>query len=249
MQTENFGHVVEQILTFVHEHGHRSGNSKNEIPTACLLTGVNLPDHGDLYSHLRSKLERETKCHVASVNSKDVASTVKALFKSVAAQLTKTVTESEESGNPVKFRSVRSLNIWYENQYDSSEGDRPPLVVILEDFEMFNPKTLQDFIMTMSLLELPLVLVLGVATTVESIHRSLPHSVTSHLSIKKFSSVPSIQLLSELLDQLVICNSKVPFKLGPRTLKYLLETFMFHDFSVKHFFMAYKVSSIKNERW
>ena len=85
-------------------------------------------------------------------------------------------------------------------------------------------------------------LVFGVATTVEAIHRSLPHSLTSHLSIRKFSSTPSVQLLAQLIEELTT-SKVIQFKLGGNTIKHLLETFMFQDFSVKHFLMAYKVRS------
>ena len=79
------------------------------------------------------------------------------------------------------------------------------------------------------------------ATTVDVIHRSLPHATTSKLGIQSFSSAPSIHLLSKFVESLVM-DTQVPFKLGARVLKVLLETFSFHDLSVRHFLMGLKVS-------
>ena len=92
------------------------------------------------------------------------------------------------------------------------------------------------------LLSLPVVLIFGVATTVDAVHRSLPHAVTASLAIRKFTSTPSIKLLAQLV-RTVTMDPDIPFKLGGETMKSLLETFMFHDFSVKHFLTSFKVST------
>lgn len=49
--------------------------------------------------------------------------------------------------------------------------------------------------------EMPVVLVFGVATTIDSIHRSLPHRVTSLLSMEKFQAPASSDYLSMVLRQ------------------------------------------------
>ena len=84
-------------------------------------------------------------------------------------------------------------------------------------------------------------MILGVATTVEAIHRSMPHSITSYLAIQKFSSAPSLQLLAKLIEEI---STRIPIRIGGECLKLLLESFMFHDFSVNHFLTAYKVSRV-----
>ena len=49
--------------------------------------------------------------------------------------------------------------------------------------------------------ELPLVMIFGIATTVSAVHRSLPHTVSSLLSMEKFQALPSSIYLSQVLDQ------------------------------------------------
>ena len=73
---------------------------------------------------------------------------------------------------------------------------------------------------------LPFLLIFGVATTVDVIHYSLPHGTTSKMAINSFASAPSIHLLANFVEALVM-DVNVPFKLGGRVLKTLLETFSF----------------------
>ena len=83
-------------------------------------------------------------------------------------------------------------------------------------------------------------LIFGVATTVDAIHRTLTHASTSRLAIHSFASAPSIHLLANFVESLVM-DTDIPFKLGGKVLKQLLEMFSFHDLSVRHFLMGLKV--------
>jgi len=86
----------------------------------------------------------------------------------------------------------------------------------------------------------PVVLVLGVATTVAAIHERLPQAVTCQLEIEKFSGQKSTQLLESLIEY-TITSVDVTFKLGGGTLNHLLEVFVNDNFSVKNFLTFYKV--------
>ena len=85
---------------------------------------------------------------------------------------------------------------------------------------------------------------LGVATTVSAIHMKLPHHVSSYLSIDTFSGQKATELMTKVVEEVVI-DDAVPFKLGGGCLELLLEIFLFSDFSVKKFLSAYKV--VKHE--
>lgn len=87
---------------------------------------------------------------------------------------------------------------------------------------------------------MPFVMIFGIATTVDAIHRSLPHGTTSKLAIDSFASAPSIHLLGKFVESLIL-DDDLPFRLGGSVLKILLEKFTFHDLSVRHFLMALKV--------
>ena len=87
--------------------------------------------------------------------------------------------------------------------------------------------------------ELPFVLVFGVATTVDAVHASLPHAVTSQLTMQKIASQSSIEILDNFLKS-VITSSETPLKLGSHILQILSETFAFCDLSVKNVLTAYQ---------
>ena len=57
--------------------------------------------------------------------------------------------------------------------------------------------------------------------------------------------VPPVKLLAGLVRSLTLATD-IPFKLGGESMKTLLETFMFHDFSVKHFLMSYKFCMLEH---
>ena len=74
--------------------------------------------------------------------------------------------------------------------------------------------------------------------------------VTTNNSYKKsclysFASAPSIHLLAKFVEALVM-DTNIPFKLGGRVLKTLLETFSFHDLSVNHFLMGLKLCLLEH---
>lgn len=247
----------------------------SEIPTAALLTGINVPDHANFYQLLTKEIKsKKVSAHVASIKAKECGSNLRQLMKVIVKQLlgicnrtdkydtsdSETDDEKENSLQNSKNVSARhsasiaSLRLWYENQYPSfqSECERPPLIIVFEDFESFAPRMLQELIRNLSLISdqfcgvnhkkdgLPFVLIFGIATTVDIIHRTLPNSVTSQLAIEKFAAEPSSNLMAKVAEQILIKNSTIPFKLAGKPLKHLIETFYFNDFSVKHFFMAYK---------
>lgn len=105
------------------------------------------------------------------------------------------------------------LKAWYNRTF-ASYYKKPKLVVIIPDFENFQRDILQQFILLLShnCETLPLVLVLGVATDLTTLHRTLSFSDTSRLSLQVFQSPPSTQSLNNvpfvcpLIGSLVLIN-------------------------------------------
>lgn len=91
--------------------------------------------------------------------------------------------------------------------------------------------------------ELPFVLVFGVATTVDAVHASLPHVVTSQLTMQKIASQSSIEILDNFLKSVITSNA-MPLKLGSHILQILSETFAFCDLSVKNVLTAYQARTL-----
>lgn len=122
-----------------------------------------------------------------------------------------------------------------------------PVVIVFKDFEGFPNHVLQDFITICGnhLDELPLVMVFGIATTVGAVHRALPHAVSSILSMEKFQIPPSSDCLTQVLTKVLMTNA-VPFKLSAKVFNFLLDIFLYHDFSVVGFIQALKFTMLEH---
>ncbi len=133
------------------------------VPTCALLTGVNLPDHEDFFEMLCADLRRRASPHVAVLRSGDSKSQ-RIMMQSAVEQLMMADERLELKRTDL---TLATLNVWYANQYprevgilpnSSAEGtkqplneekplSRAPLIVVLEDFESFSQRDLQDFIL------------------------------------------------------------------------------------------------------
>lgn len=119
----------------------------------------------------------------------------------------------------------------------------PPVIIMLEDAENLNPVVLQDFISLCSshLDSLPVILVLGIATSLTVIHQLLPTSVSSLLCIETFQAPSASSYLTQLMDK-IIMTEDIPFRLGPKVFHFLLDVFLYHDFSILNFIMGFEYS-------
>ncbi|XP_074660295.1 origin recognition complex subunit 3-like [Tubulanus polymorphus] len=254
---------------------HDSHQRIPEIPTAALVTGVNVTDHAAMFKHMISAIKEKISSHVVVLQSKD-STKVKNLLAKLISQLLGSrsdMNSDEEDECDVKIKHVSSsmsvVASWYmhtSKQRDQSPRKSPrkrtaagniastrsdasykPVVIVLEDLEAFTPSVLQDFLMICSnhLHEIPIVLVFGIATTVSSVHRLLPHSVSSLLCLEKFQAPPSTDYLKQMLNEVVMTN-RYPFKLGARVFQLLLDIFLCHDFSVDNYLTGLQFSMMEH---
>ncbi|XP_061700669.1 origin recognition complex subunit 3 [Syngnathoides biaculeatus] len=247
----------------------------SEIPTAALMLGVNMPDHDMTFQSLSELLQQSVTPHVACVQAKECAA-LKHLMKRVLERLMHTVVataaddEEEEEQEEVAIKqgmtplhksvhcSLSVLSKWYNTQTKKSstpgkkrsspsKDHRPPVVIIFKDFEAFNQKVLQKFILICSrYIEcLPLMFIFGIATSPSTIQHMLPHSVSSLLCIELFQSLSCTQHLSTVMDKLIL-TSKFPFKMTGRVMQVLISLFLYHDFSVRNFIKGVQMALLEH---
>ena len=163
---------------------------------------------------------------------------LKSLVQQIVVDFSEGDGDSAEEGIKKAEASFSALQRWYNNQHSST--DREPLVIILQDFESSAGSALTDLILLMKRYhQLPFVLIFGVATTITTVHRTLPSSATAKLTINTFGSPPASQLLDQVLEKIIISPSN-PFKLSHKVFQFLIENFLFHDFAVQNFLQGYK---------
>ncbi|XP_062863227.1 origin recognition complex subunit 3 isoform X2 [Trichomycterus rosablanca] len=236
----------------------------SEIPTAALVLGVNVPDHDMTFQSLTDLLKESVTPFAVSLQAKE-CSALKNLMQRVLERLMGVgvlLEEYEEDpGMSLAQKrvscSINALCQWYKTVVKkhivkspgkkSSLSASPPIVLIFKDFEAFNPRILQDFILICSryIQELPLIFVFGIATSPSTIQHMLPHSVSSLLCIELFQSLSCTQHLATVIDKLIV-TSEFPFKLSGKVLQVLVSIFLYHDFSVRNFVKGLQLALLEH---
>ncbi|XP_067003057.2 origin recognition complex subunit 3 [Anabrus simplex] len=271
LQHSTFSEILHNLIQYVNTSYNPEANVQNNnctVPTAALLTGINMPDHGALFSSLVSDLHKNITPHVAVLQS-EKCSTVRSAVAQMAAQFMNAIVSEDEDSDEEAAEKVKKsqcnlpvLSAWYrrqqallkspkssphkkrrksENEDGTSLSQKQKLVVVIPEFENFPPAVLQDLILILSgyTSSIPVVLILGVATTVAALHRSLPYHVSARMCIQVFQAPPSVKLLNQVLEQ-VVFDPRNPFHLGGKTFRFLMDVFLFYDFSVKGFIQGFK---------
>ena len=64
-------------------------------------------------------------------------------------------------------------------------------------------------------------------------------------SFSFFQAPPASQYLTQILNKMIM-TPDVAFKLGPRVFHFLLDTFLYHDFSILNFVLGFQFSMIEH---
>ncbi|CAG9769059.1 unnamed protein product [Ceutorhynchus assimilis] len=247
LTSEMFTAMTSDLLEFV-SISHRDPVA--EIPTAALLTGINMPDHEAQFINLKRQIKTDITPHVAFLHSEDCTS-LKYLIENMINQFIKDSTEDDDDNvntNNLKKSdlSLPLLQSWYEHMYPV-KTEKNLLVVIVPDFESFNTKVLQTFILIISsyLPKLPFMFVFGIATCINTLHTSFPYHVTSKTNVKVFRCEPSTVHLNKMLEG-VFLSPFCPFQLGGKVFDLFTEIFLYYDFSVRNFVQNIKFAIMEH---
>ncbi|KAJ8665356.1 hypothetical protein QAD02_007018 [Eretmocerus hayati] len=235
VDTSVYKKLLSDLMEFIHEIQDDPA-AAGEIPTGIVMTGVNLLDRDILFDKIKSQLEMVTP-YTSIIWSRD-ATNLRSLSQKLIAQIINTPKFNDSSELSNIQCTFHALFDWCK----INNGDKTPVVIILPDFECFPKKMVHDLILILGLYakDIKFVLITGVATTLHTVHQSLSYSAMSKLKIKVFRSKRPIQILSEVLE-LVLLNPSIQFKLVGKSLKVLVDMFLLYDFSINGFFQSYKL--------
>ncbi|KAL1512990.1 hypothetical protein ABEB36_002482 [Hypothenemus hampei] len=247
-----FASLKSELFDFL-KHSHQT--RRTEIPTATLLTGINMPDHEAQFSTLKSEIEDNITPHVACLNSQDCGN-LKFLMDNMILQFLNSMEQDnlgeEDEQTTITFKksnlSLALLQSWYQDLYCINDNkEMPLLVIIIPDFESFNIKVLQNFILILAhyLEHLPFVLVFGIATTISTFYTSFPYHVTAKIEIQIFECESSILNLNKMLESFFL-SAYCPFQLGGNVFDLFTEIFLYYDFSVKNFMQNIKFAMMEH---
>ncbi|CAG9759784.1 unnamed protein product [Ceutorhynchus assimilis] len=251
LTSEMFTAMTSDLLEFV-SASHR--DLVAEIPTAVLLTGINMPDHEAQFINLKRQIIADITPHVAFLHSQDCIN-LKYLIENMIKQFIKNSTEDDDDNDDNEeytsnFKksdfSLPLLQSWYQYMYPV-KTEKKLLVVIVPDFESFSANVLQTFILIISsyLAKLPFVFVFGIATSINTLHTSFPYHVTSKTNIKVFKCEPSTVHLNKMLEG-VFLSPFCPFQLGSNVFDLFTEIFLYYDFSVWNFVQNIKYAMMEH---
>ncbi|GAA5845942.1 hypothetical protein JCM5353_008175 [Sporobolomyces roseus] len=122
---------------------------------------------------------------------------------------------------------LHNLVAWYEHRFGKKGKDQAPtLVILLEDLEAIDGKVLNQLISTLShfTTTLPLVLLLGIATTSSALYNLIPQHTTNRLDISTFFVDPGIGAFNALVRGIFV-DFQPPISLGPKAYSDLYRSF------------------------
>ncbi|KAF9191007.1 Origin recognition complex subunit 3 [Haplosporangium sp. Z 767] len=226
-------------------------------PTSIAPTSTVETTRSDIQMDLNTNTEEQiqVKNHVVILQSKDCTN-LKAALKSMIEQFLGLgiagAVNPLEGGMRLQNYDMIVLERWYQSiadhqQVEAEKADmtsetqqqhskRPKLVVIIQDFESFDPETLQDLIIICSNYQdrIPFVLLMGLATSMDALHQGLQKSVLSLLQTRKFQMQQSSECLTAIVEDLFI-HANAGLMVGPLPLKQLIDQFIQYNFSVGGF--------------
>eukprot|EP01018_Ginkgo_biloba_P007633 Gb_17510 [translate_table: standard] len=185
----------------------------------------------DLGTYLKSH-----NCHVANLKPQDFS--LKAgIGGCVRSLLKQTVLISPDTPD------IEILASWYHEPTHREY----PVVIIIEDVERCNCSLLAEFIIMLSewVVQIPLVLVMGMATTVDSLRKLLPSSAIQHLRLQRFNLKYPLERLEAVVSALLI-ESFCGFDIGHKVAKFLYNFFLKQDGTVTSFVRALKIACMEH---
>lgn len=260
--------TVDSIVNFIHGYHKSSSLGIKEIPTAVLVMGVNMPDHSTIFQLLEQEINRSKIPSTVVLQSKDCSNLSSMLQKTIWGLMDKY--QKEMNLDQIHLKRLdctfAKLLSWYKNiaetqamaaspakkskkrqKTQDTDVTGKPMVILIKDVEGFSREVLKEFILCCNLYvnELPIVLVFGVASAMVTLHSLLPQKALSCLGIETFYSLTATEYLTKILQK-VVMSADQPFKLGPRTFKLLVDTVLYHDFSVTNLTRMLKFSLMEH---
>ncbi|XP_010918184.1 origin of replication complex subunit 3 [Elaeis guineensis] len=207
-----------------------------KIPTALILTkNVEFVDDLLTFQELGGHL-KSSGCHVAYLTSLDfsVKHGISGCLRSLLRQL---VSEAPDMAD------ISILASWY----CEPENCDNPVLVIIDDSERCCGAVLADFITMLSewVIKIPIIFIMGVATTFDAPRRLLPSDAQQHLHPCKFTLGSPCEKMNALIES-VLVKSCSGFSIGHKVAAFLRNYFLRHDGTFTSFVRALKLACVKH---
>ncbi|KAJ9179788.1 hypothetical protein P3X46_008110 [Hevea brasiliensis] len=170
--------------------------------------------------------------HVANLSSLDfsVKNGIGGCLRSLLRQLVMVTLDAHD---------ISVLATWYREQGNCNN----PVVIIIDDLERCCGKVLSDFIIMLSewVFKIPVILIMGVATTLDALRNTLPSNVLHHLCPCKFIlGSPSERM--DAIVKAVLVKQCSGFRIGHKVAVFMRNYFVSQDGTITSFIRALKIA-------
>ncbi|GAA0185253.1 replication origin binding protein [Lithospermum erythrorhizon] len=214
----------------------RNQHSHNQLRTAFVFTkNMENVDDIDTFANLASHLNSQG-CHVATLFSSDISAN-----NGVAACLKRLFNQFLMLDFDAAHISI--LASWYTEQGAYNK----PVVVIIDNLERCYAPVLSHFIIMLSecAVKIPLILIVGVATTLDAPHRILSSTVLHSLLPAEFYLTFPAARMDAILEA-VLVKPCAFFSIGHKVASFLRNYFVDHDGTLTSFVRVLKIAVIQH---
>ncbi|KAL9154173.1 hypothetical protein ABFS82_10G097600 [Erythranthe guttata] len=185
----------------------------------------------DLGEHLKSR-----GCYVANFSSLDFSAKngVGGCLKTLLRQFLMVDIDAPE---------MSILASWYTEKGNNEN----PLVLIIEDVERCYGPVLNDFIIMLRewVIKIPIILILGVATTVDSLRSTLTSNGFLYLSVCEFTLGTPAERMDAVIEAVLLKRCQ-RFSVGKQVSTFLRNYFLRHDGTLTLFLRALKIAMVQH---
>ncbi|KAH9615024.1 hypothetical protein KSS87_004710, partial [Heliosperma pusillum] len=184
----------------------------------------------ELGNHLKS-----CGCHVANMSSPDFSAK-----NGIGGCLTRLLRHFLMAA--VDGADMSILASWY-----SGQREYKPLVIIIEDTERCCGAILSDFILLLSewVVKVPVILVMGIATTLDALRILLSSNALLQLCTSKFLLGSPSERMNAIVEA-VLLRPSTWFRVGHKVAYFLRDYFLKHDGTLTSFVRALKITCMQH---
>lgn len=175
-------------------------------------------------------------CHVANLSSIDFSANngIGGCLRSLLRQFLMVTLDAAD---------ISILASWYSDQGNYNK----PVLVIIDDMERCCGSVLSDFILMLSewAVKVPVILIMGVATTLEAPRNILPSNVLQHLHVSKFLLGSPSERMDAIVEAVLVrlCSG---FCVGYKVAAFMRNYFLRQDGTLTSFIRALKIACVEH---
>ncbi|XP_054711698.1 origin recognition complex subunit 3-like [Uloborus diversus] len=223
--------VFEEILLFISNCFPTPFENQVHVPAGVLEMGINMPDHASVFYLLQKCLE-DNKYLTVILDSKKCVS-----FPNLVGTLYAEIQDKSKLCMPSGKRSSKS----------SHKPEKNPVILLLQDAETISRDILEELILNCKhfMGTLPVILLFGMSSGLVTLNSILTQKALCCLGVKTFASINPMDYLTQIIEEVIISPNH-PFKFGPNVFRLILDSVLFHDFSLENLTYMLKFSMLEH---